>query len=38
MAQQGAPEVTYQDLLNGLKDPTRWLTYPATTADSVIAR
>ena len=26
-AQQGAPEVTYQDLLNGLKDPTRWLTY-----------
>ena len=27
IAQQGAPEVTYQDLLDGLKDPTRWLTY-----------
>src|SRR5215210_2175434 len=27
IAQQAAPEVTYQDLLNGLKDPTRWLTY-----------
>ena len=24
---RSAPEVTYQDLLNGLKDPTRWLTY-----------
>jgi alcohol dehydrogenase (cytochrome c) len=27
IAQQGAPEVTYHDLLDGLKDPTRWLTY-----------
>jgi alcohol dehydrogenase (cytochrome c) len=26
-AQQGAPVVTSQDLLDGLKDPTRWLTY-----------
>jgi alcohol dehydrogenase (cytochrome c) len=25
--QSGAPGVTYQDLLAGLKDPTRWLTY-----------
>jgi alcohol dehydrogenase (cytochrome c) len=23
----GPPTVTYQDLLNGLKDPSRWLTY-----------
>ena len=27
IAQQAAPEVTYQDLLDGLKDPTRWITY-----------
>ena len=26
-AQTGAPQVTSQDLLDGLKDPTRWLTY-----------
>ena len=25
--QQGPPQVTVQDLLNGLKDPTKWLTY-----------
>src|SRR5262245_5132892 len=23
----GAPAITYQDLLNGLKDPSRWLLY-----------
>ena len=28
VAQQGsAPRVTSQDLVNGLKDPSRWLTY-----------
>jgi len=26
-AQAGAPVITSQDLLDGLKDPTRWLTY-----------
>ena len=26
-AQQTAPQVTFQDLRNGLNDPTRWLTY-----------
>jgi alcohol dehydrogenase (cytochrome c) len=26
-AQTAAPLVTSQDLLDGLKDPTRWLTY-----------
>src|ERR671934_2869880 len=25
--QGGAPQVTAQDLLDGLKDPSRWLTY-----------
>ncbi len=28
--QQGPPQVTAQDLLDGLKDPTRWLTYSGT--------
>ena len=26
-AQTAAPQVTSQDLLDGLKDPTKWLTY-----------
>ena len=26
-AQTATPQVTSQDLLNGLKDPTKWLTY-----------
>src|SRR4029079_142053 len=26
-AQQPAPHVTFEDLLSGFKDPTRWLTY-----------
>src|SRR5829696_7751961 len=26
----GAPQVTPQDLLDGLKDPTKWLTYSGT--------
>ena len=25
--QSGSPRVTFEDLLNGFKDPTRWLTY-----------
>jgi alcohol dehydrogenase (cytochrome c) len=29
-AQQGPPQVTYQDILAGLKDPTKWLTYSGT--------
>jgi alcohol dehydrogenase (cytochrome c) len=28
--QPGPPQVTAQDLLDGLKDPTRWLTYSGT--------
>ena len=28
--QAGPPQVTYQDILNGLKDPTKWLTYSGT--------
>jgi alcohol dehydrogenase (cytochrome c) len=28
--QSGPPQVTPQDLLDGLKDPTRWLTYSGT--------
>jgi alcohol dehydrogenase (cytochrome c) len=27
LAAQQSPQITSQDLLNGLKDPTRWLTY-----------
>jgi alcohol dehydrogenase (cytochrome c) len=26
----GPPQVTYQDILNGLTDPTKWLTYSGT--------
>ena len=40
-AQTAGPQVTSQDLLDGLKDPTRWLTYggdysgtPAQPADA----
>ena len=29
-AQPGPPQVTYQDILAGLKDPTKWLTYSGT--------
>ena len=29
-AQSGPPQVTYQDILNGLKDPAKWLTYGGT--------
>src|SRR5687767_6395058 len=29
-AQSGPPQVTYQDILNGLKDPAKWLTYSGT--------
>ena len=29
-AQVGPPQVTYQDILNGLKDPEKWLTYSGT--------
>jgi len=28
--QSGPPQVTYQDILNGLNDPTKWLTYSGT--------
>ena len=31
-AQQTAPQVTFQDLRNGLNDPTRWLTYAGNYA------
>ena len=31
-AQQTAPQVTFQDLRNGLDDPTRWLTYAGNYA------
>ena len=27
VAQEGAPRVTFQNLRDGLKDPTRWLIY-----------
>lgn len=30
IAQQGPAQVTAQDLLDGLKDPTKWLTYSGT--------
>ena len=36
--QAGPPQVTAQDMLNGFKDPTKWLTYPAITAGIGIAR
>ena len=28
--QSGPPQITAQDLLDGLKDPTKWLTYSGT--------
>jgi putative heme-binding domain-containing protein len=36
--QSGASTVTYQDLLDGLKDPTKWLTYSGRTTAIVIVR